>query len=69
MRDADFRKENEVLKENLMAAEQERDKLTQACKGLETQKARFVDDLTSRHHGQLQDLEQELEEKERLHES
>lgn len=69
LRDADFRKENEVLKENLMQAEAERDKLAQACKGLETQKARFLDDLTTRHHVQLQDLEQELEEKERLHES
>jgi uncharacterized protein (DUF2461 family) len=58
-----------VLRENLAHAEQERDKLRETCKGLESHKARFVDDLTTRHHSKLQELEIELEEKERLHES
>ena len=68
LRDADFRKEVEILRENLAQAEQERDKLRQTCKGLEAQRSRQMDDVNSRYHVKLQELEQELEEKERLHE-
>jgi len=69
LRDADFRKEIEILRENLGQAEQERDKLRQTCKGLEAQRSRQMDDVNSRYHGKITELEQELEEKERLHES
>jgi len=69
LRNADFRKEVEVLRENLHSAEQERDKLRESCKGLEQQRTRYVDEITHRHNSQIEDLERELEEKERAYET
>lgn len=45
LRDADFRKELEVIHENLHSAEQERDKLRETCKTLEQQRSRYADEI------------------------
>lgn len=68
LRDADFRKETECLRENLRQAEQDREKLKETCKGLEQQKSRFMEEFQGKHSYKVLELEQELEEKERQHE-
>ena len=58
-----------MLRDNLLSAETERDRLRESCKGLELGKAKGLDELTTRHSAQIEELEQELEEKERSHET
>ena len=68
LRDADFRKELECLRDNLKQAETDREKLKDTCKGLELHKSRFVEEFQGKHSNKVLELEQELEEKERMHE-
>ena len=46
---SDFKKELEILKENLTLAEEERDKLKSLSKSQESQRARMVEDSNSRY--------------------
>lgn len=65
MKDADFRKETEMLRECLQQAEAERDNLRKLSKQLEEDGQKGLEDVSSRHAEQLEAAEKELEEKER----
>jgi len=44
----DFKKELEILKENLHVAEEERDRLKEYAKGLDTQKGKVVEEMNKK---------------------
>lgn len=47
---SDFKKELEIIKENLMAAEEERDKLKDYAKNQDTHKVKVMEDLNKKFH-------------------
>jgi len=64
----DFKKELALLKENLQATEEERDRLKDYAKNLDAQKAKVMEDFNKKYQVQVDELEREIEEKEREHE-
>jgi hypothetical protein len=56
-----FKKELELLKESLQAAEEERDRLKNYAKTQDTQKVKVMEDLNRKFQQQVEDLEKELE--------
>jgi hypothetical protein len=64
----DFKKELALLKESLQATEEERDRLKDYAKNLDAQKAKVMEDFNKKYQVQVDELEREIEEKEREHE-
>lgn len=56
------------MKESLQATEEERDRLKDYAKNLDAQKAKVMEDFNKKYQVQVDDLEREIEEKEREHE-
>jgi len=64
---SDFKKELEILKENLATSEEERDKYKEYAKSADSQKVKVMEEINKKFQTQIDSLEKEVEEKDREH--
>jgi tellurite resistance protein len=64
---SDFKKELEILKENLATSEEERDKYKEYAKSADSQKVKVMEEVNKKFQTQIDSLEKEVEEKDREH--
>lgn len=67
MSSSDFKKELEILKENLATSEEERDKYKEYAKSADSQKVKVMEEVNKKFQTQIDSLEKEVEEKDREH--
>lgn len=67
MSSSDFKKELEILKENLASSEEERDKYKEYAKSADSQKVKVMEEVNKKFQTQIDSLEKEVEEKDREH--
>ena len=67
MSSSDFKKELEILKENLATSEEERDKYKEYAKSADSQKVKVMEEINKKFQTQIDSLEKEVEEKDREH--
>ena len=67
MSSSDFKKELEILKENLASSEEERDKYKEYAKSADSQKVKVMEEVNKKFQKQIDSLEKEVEEKDLEH--
>lgn len=67
MSSSDFKKELEILKENLATSEEERDKYKEYAKSADSHKVKVMEEVNKKFQKQIDSLEKEVEEKDREH--